>query len=128
MNYYSKKSRERLNTCDERLIELFERVLVRYDHSIICGHREKDDQNRAYLLGNSRAQWPQSKHNQLPSLAVDAGPWDKYLRDIPWEAMLPWYELATVVFDEAQKMDLKLTWGGHFSKMKKDLGHWEIIE
>ena len=47
------------------------RVLQLKDHSIICGHRSQPDQDEAFDLGNSKKQWPDGKHNTLPSIAMD---------------------------------------------------------
>jgi hypothetical protein len=44
------------------------------DFKILCGHREEKEQNEAFNKGNSKLKWPQSKHNSLPSLAVDIAP------------------------------------------------------
>ena len=42
---------------------------------IVCGHRNKEDQNKAFAEGKSKLKWPKGKHNKLPSQAVDAAPY-----------------------------------------------------
>ena len=74
MNHFSEISKERLDTCHRDLRVLFAHVVIDYDCSVICGHREAKEQNEAFASGNSKIQWPDSKHNSIPSLAVDVAP------------------------------------------------------
>lgn len=77
MNYYSEISKARLKTCHKDLQTLFAHVIQDYDCTIVCGHRDQEAQDKAYSEGNSKLKYPQSKHNQNPSLAVDAAPYEK---------------------------------------------------
>ena len=70
-----KKSQQRLNTCDPRLIELFERVVEDFDCSVLQGHRGEKEQNKLFEKGFSKLKYPKGKHNQYPSLAVDVAPY-----------------------------------------------------
>lgn len=83
---YGKESLAKLETCDPKLI-LFAKAVMEgvdrgdlvtddvYDLTILWGHRGKEDQNEAFAKGTSEKQWPHSKHNTLPSLAVDMVPY-----------------------------------------------------
>jgi peptidoglycan L-alanyl-D-glutamate endopeptidase CwlK len=51
-------------------------VIRNYDCSILCGHRGELEQNEAFDNGYSEKQWPNSKHNSIPSNAVDAAPYE----------------------------------------------------
>lgn len=73
---YSPISLERLDSCHRDLQILFNRVLIGYDHSILCGHRGEIDQNTAFKNGYSKLKFPDSKHNSDPSMAVDALPYE----------------------------------------------------
>jgi len=75
MPHFGKTSRKRLATCHEDLQLVFNEVIKHFDCTIVCGHRGEADQNDAFERGNSKLRFPQSKHNQWPSLAVDAVPW-----------------------------------------------------
>lgn len=77
MNNFSKNSKMRLLTCHPDLITLFKTIILDYDCSIICGYRGKKAQNEAFTLGNSQLQWPNSKHNSSPSMAIDVAPYEK---------------------------------------------------
>ena len=75
MPKFSKKSKAKLNTCDKRLIELFNKVVKKFDCTIIEGHRSKDRQNKLFDEGKSKLQYPNGKHNATPSMAVDVAPY-----------------------------------------------------
>lgn len=77
MYQYSAISKTRLDTCHGDLKILFNHIILNRDCSIICGHREEEDQNKAFEEGRSKVQWPNSKHNLIPSLAVDVAPYEK---------------------------------------------------
>jgi peptidoglycan L-alanyl-D-glutamate endopeptidase CwlK len=74
MNHFSEISKERLKTCHRDLQILFAHVITDYDCSVICGHRSSQEQDEAFNSGHSKLQWPNSKHNSVPSLAVDVAP------------------------------------------------------
>lgn len=75
MHKYGKNSQKHFDTLDPRLQILLKTVLLRYDHSVTCGSRTKEEQNKLFAEGNSKLQWPKSKHNQSPSIAVDIQPY-----------------------------------------------------
>jgi len=71
---FSKKSRERLETCDPRLVRVMELAIQRIDFSVREGYRSKAAQDAAVRDGFSKTPWPKSKHNRYPSHAVDIYP------------------------------------------------------
>ena len=75
MASFSSQSQDRLDSCHTDLIVLFETVVKNFDCSVICGFRPEADQMDAYLTGNSQTKWPDSRHNTLPSMAVDVAPY-----------------------------------------------------
>jgi peptidoglycan L-alanyl-D-glutamate endopeptidase CwlK len=77
MNHFSDASKERLKTCHRDLQTLFAHVIQEKDCTIVCGHRDKPEQDKAFAEGKSKLQYPQSKHNKIPSWAVDAAPYIK---------------------------------------------------
>lgn len=130
MNKFSQKSLERLNTCHPDLQKVFNKVIENYDCTIICGHRGKDEQDEAVRLGNSKLQWPNSKHNQLLSLAVDVAPYP-----LDWNDTSRFYHFAGYVLAVANFMGVKLRWGGDWNgdlkfrdEKFKDLPHFELVE
>lgn len=75
MPRYSRASLDRLLSCDDRLQLICNTAIEHWDHSVLYGHRTKAEQDDAVAKGFSKTPWPQSKHNSLPSRAVDLAPW-----------------------------------------------------
>ena len=75
MPKYSERSQSRLMTCHPDLRKVMNEVIKVMDVSILEGHRNAAKQQEAFLAGKSKAQWPYSKHNKLPSMAVDVAPY-----------------------------------------------------
>lgn len=117
---FSDRSLEHLATLDPRLQAVLEKAIRRYDFAIICGHRGKDDQDKAVREGRSKLKFPLSKHNQLPSLAVDVAPYP-----IDWKDIGRFKDLACVILETACRESIPLAWGGNW-KSFKDYPHFEI--
>jgi len=64
-----------LETCHADLIVLFNIVVLYYDCSVIDGYRVKAKQDLYYKTGASKSKYPDSKHNSIPSMAVDVVPY-----------------------------------------------------
>jgi len=73
--YYSDQSKQNLSQCHELLQQIFNEVIKHYDHKIICGYRNENEQNEAFKNKKSKLKYPNSKHNKIPSMAVDACPY-----------------------------------------------------
>jgi peptidoglycan L-alanyl-D-glutamate endopeptidase CwlK len=109
----------RLNTCHPDLIRLFTEVIKDRDCAIICGHRTKEEQEKAYPL-YSKVRWPDSKHNKVPSLAVDVMPYP-----ILWKGFDGIREFANWVLIVAKQLNINVTWGGARKKFC-DMPHYEL--
>lgn len=128
MPRFSNRSKSRLNTCDKRLVELFNEVVKGFDCTIIEGHRGKEKQNAAYNSGHSKVKYPNGKHNKTPSVAVDVAPYP-----IDWKDRDRFHYFGGYVLGIAAKMGLRIRWGGDWdmdtqTKDNKfdDLVHFEI--
>lgn len=126
---YGKSSSERLATCHPELQRLFNSLIEDYDISILCGHRTEEAQNSAVARGNSKVNYPMSKHNTLPSMAVDAG-----LYPISWDDIGRWYMFAGIVRERARQLGINIRggydWDGDLSTKDQnfnDLPHIELI-
>lgn len=75
MNNFSTNSLNALETCDTKLQFLFHTILQTRDCTIIQGVRFEDSQMEAYNSGKSKLKFPESKHNSIPSRAVDVAPY-----------------------------------------------------
>ena len=66
MPVFGKRSLHSISSIDERLQRvLFRAIKNGPDFSVIVGHRNRSDQNRAFTSGHSKKKWPQSKHNRI---------------------------------------------------------------
>lgn len=123
MYKWSKTSLKRLQTCDKKLQDLANMMLSRStcDLTITCGHRNEKEQEDAFKSGKSHAHFGQSKHNFLPSQAIDIIPypicWDK--KDKRWQ------ETALNAMWCAGKLGFEITWGGSFKSLE-DYPHYEL--
>lgn len=75
MPTFSKTSELRLAECHQDLQKLFHHVIQYYDCSIVCGFRNKEEQEKAFTDGFSRVHYP-GTHSTKPSIAVDAAPYE----------------------------------------------------
>ncbi len=111
MPQFSKKSLDHLATCHPDLQRLFLEVVKHYDCSVICGHRNQKDQDDAVKNGFSKTAWPNSKHNSMPSMAVDVVPFP-----LPeWTKAKFFCHFAGFVQGMANRMGIAIRWGGDFN-------------
>ena len=129
MNSYSKSSSDKLATCHPSLQILFNKVLKHFDHTILCGHRGKEDQNKAYDAGKSQLRYPFGKHNQSPSIAVDVIPYP-----IDWNDRERMTYFAGQVVALGRQLNIEIRWGGDWNRDTQvkdnsfdDLVHFEIV-
>ena len=107
MPRYSRISKERLSTCDQRLQDLFNEVIKHVDCSISEGHRSKVRQNKLYDEKRSKLRYPRGRHNSNPSKAVDVTPYP-----VDWEDRERQTLFAGFVLGLARNMGIRLRWGG----------------
>lgn len=130
---FSERSKENLRECHPDLIRLFEEVIKVFDCAVIEGHRGEEEQNKAYYSGKSKLKYPQSKHNKIPSMAVDVVPWHKEAPHIRWNDRESFVYMAGIVKGIAAQMGIKirhgLDWDGDNDLKDQtffDLPHFEI--
>lgn len=115
-------SQAKLNTCHSDLILLINEVAKTEKCAVICGHRGKAEQEKAYKSGTSKAKWGQSKHNNTPSLAVDVVP-----LPLDWDNIESFEKLGKIIMETADKLNIKIRWGRDFTGLK-DYPHFELIQ
>jgi len=133
---YSKSSRRKLATCHEKLIILCEAIISAWDHTILYGHRGEEEQEQAFNEGRSTLHYPESKHNKIPSLAVDLAPYHAEENPpIDWNNIERWRAFGGFVMGVAYHMGIKIRWGGDWDgdwtftdQRLIDLPHIELIE
>ena len=128
MPKFGKKSRSKLDTCDEDLQELFEVVVKYFDCSVLEGHRNMYWQDKYFEEGKSKVKFPKGKHNASPSNAVDVVPYP-----VDWKDTDRMYYFAGFVKGVAAVMGIPIRWGGDWNndtQVKdtgfKDLPHFEL--
>jgi peptidoglycan L-alanyl-D-glutamate endopeptidase CwlK len=87
---YSQRSLAKLNTCHPDLQLLMQEALADpecpCDITIVEGHRNQERQDRMVEEGKSQLRWPHSRHNLMPSMAVDVVAYRNGGADWSWEA------------------------------------------
>jgi len=127
MNKFSRQSQEKLLECDADLQELFTHVLQIHDCTITEGFRGQEKQDEYYRTGKSKVKYPEGKHNQKPSLAIDVAPYP-----IDWRDTKRFYYFAGIVKAAAYALGIKIRWGGAWdgelneSHQFMDLVHFEL--
>lgn len=110
MPKFGKKSEERLATCHVDLQRLFNEVIKHYDCTVLCGHRGKDEQDEAIRSGVSKLAWPNSKHNSLPSKAIDVVPFP-----IDWNNRERFLHFVGFVLGISKQLGIKIRCGADFN-------------
>jgi peptidoglycan L-alanyl-D-glutamate endopeptidase CwlK len=136
MPFYSGTSMLKLQSCHEDLRAIFNEVIKHYNCTIVCGHRNEKDQAEAFNAGKSKAKWPLSLHNHVPSLAIDAMPYPVDYTDLDRLRTFAGYVLGIAQLMLTAKKTLHLVrWGGDWdmdTQVKdnnfNDLGHFELVE
>lgn len=134
MPKFSQLSASRLATCDQRLQNLMNEVIKRIDISILCGHRGEDEQNEAWRTGRSTKKWPGSKHNHMPSKAVDVAPYFPDVK-IDWDDLPAFARVAGYIQRVADEQGVKIRWGGDWDQDGRtadekfiDMPHFEMMD
>lgn len=130
MPHFGPRSKLELNTCHPKLQKLFNEVIKYVDCTIICGYRDEFDQTKAFQAEKSMVRYPNSKHNKMPSLAVDVIPYPT-----KWGEIKVFYMFVGIVRGIAAKMKIKIRcgadWDGDMQIKDQnfhDLAHFELID
>ena len=130
MPNFGKRSRANLFHTHPKLQHLFSEVIKYFDCTVICGHRGKEAQNKAFHEGFSKVKFPNGRHNAKPSKAVDVCPYP-----VDWDDLARFRYFAGFVLGVASQMGINIRWGGDwdsdtFTKDNKfnDLPHFELKE
>ena len=122
MPHFGERSQRNLVGVHPGLIELFAEVVKGYDCTIISGFRTESEQTALLEHDPPRTQlaWPGSKHNSIPSFAVDVAPYP-----IDWSDIQRFIHFAGYVQRVSEELMIAVRWGG-FWKRFPDYSHWEI--
>jgi len=131
---WGKNSKRHYDTLDPCLKKIMDRVLQEVaDISLISGHRTPDEQYDLWVAGKTTVRWPDSKHNAIPSRAVDFQPYP-----YPDSEEKLWGALGYIAgraIEIAREDGIILRWGGDWDRdgdmtdqSFDDLFHLEILE
>lgn len=119
---------ERLETCAKDLQRLVLAVHERHPVQVWCGYRDQKGQDLAYKTGHTKVEWPNSKHNVMPSIAVDLMPVKQP------KSSQEWHFFAGLVEGIAFAMHIPLRWGGNWAaddcatpNSFNDFCHFELL-
>jgi hypothetical protein len=128
MPKFSARSRERLAQAHPLIQLVMNEAIKSYDFSVICGYRNKRDQEAAFNSGNSKAHYGQSPHNYKPSLAVDLTPYP-----LDWNDIAAFKRLGAHIMATAKKLNVPLRWGADWNmngnvndERFRDFPHFEL--
>jgi len=135
MAKYSRNSELKLSTCHQDLQTIFNYVVKHFDCTIVDGNRSEKRQNEAYDNGFSKVRYPNSKHNSLPSMAVDAVPYPINWRDHDRMRVFAGYVLGiAMMLKDYGAIESEIRWGGDWDRDTQvrdnkfqDFPHFEII-
>jgi len=135
-NVWSKRSENILKTCHKDLQKIMDYVLEYVDISIICGFRDKVEQDKAFDGGFTQVQFPDSEHNISPSNAVDVIPYPEgYKSHAKFYYIAGIVEVITNILHSHKVITHKVRWGGDWDRDKdfsdqkfNDLAHFELVE
>lgn len=127
-------STQRLATCEPDLQYIFREVVKHFDCSVLCGHRDEAAQTKAFNNRASKVQYPDSRHNSYPSMAVDVAPYPIDWNDLERFRHFGFYvKGVAAVLLERGEIDHSIRWGGdwdsdHDTKDQtfNDLVHFEL--
>ena len=126
MPKFSRASAQRLSTCHLDIRKVCENVIKTYNITVLEGHRGKADQEKYFETGASRLHFPRSKHNSLPSLAVDIAPYPINWNDTArFKQMWEVFQAVAQQLRECGEITSHFEWGGNWKKFQ-DLPHIEI--
>lgn len=134
---FGRESREALETCHPTLRSILRFAIKFIDFKVLECHRTEARQNQLFEQGLTKVRWPDSRHNSLPSLAVDFAPYP-----IDWSDTDRFYYTAGIIMGVGElflyvtglNRKYRLRYGGDWDKdgdvreqSFKDLGHIELI-
>ena len=131
---------KQLTSCHQDLQTIFNEVVVFYDCSILEGLRDRARQEALFEQAKTKVKYPNSKHNQRPSMACDVSPYP-----VKWEVsaknIARHYYLAGIVESTAWFLFARgeirhlIRWGGDWDRDHDftdqtfdDLVHFELYD
>ncbi len=132
MPRFGTRSTENLEQAHPDLQKLFTEIVKFYDCKVTDGYRNEEEQNALYPK-YTKVKFPDSKHNTLPTIALDVAPYPIDYGDTE-KARKRFHVFAGVVMGVASQMGIKIRWGGDWDgdwdftdQRFHDLPHFELL-
>tara|TARA_R100000742_G_C4266774_1_gene84901 strand:+ start:441 stop:839 length:399 start_codon:yes stop_codon:yes gene_type:complete len=132
MPHFGKRSKQRLEGVDDRLVKVLNKAVEYFDITIIEGLRSQERQNQLVKEGKSKTKF--GKHVQ--GKAVDIAPYP-----VDFNARDDFHYLGGFILAIAMSMGVKIRWGGDWNASSlyqgkrttkdnsfDDLVHFEILD
>lgn len=131
MRHFGPRSRRVYGQLCPELQEMCDYILQEIcDISLTTGHRTESEQNALYPT-YTKVQWPNSKHNTYPAIAVDLQPYPYPKSDVKLRTQLAYIAGRVIEWGKAKGYDIR--WGGDWDQdhdlvdnMFDDLFHFEV--
>jgi peptidoglycan L-alanyl-D-glutamate endopeptidase CwlK len=131
---YGKSSQKRLSTCSDAVQRVMNRVSLFLNVSILCGHRNEPEQEKAFNDGFSKVHWPDGDHNVFPSDAIDAGIYRDDIGNVDYGDTAAFGTLNGVIQVCAEIEGCVAIWGHDWDSDNNytehefiDMPHWTIL-
>lgn len=118
----SPKDIQKLNTCDPKLQLIVNELATEMPLMVLCGNRSKADQDLACAQGHSKTPYPTSKHDSMPSQAVDIAP-----LPLDWKNIEAFNKMMDAAVRIAEKLGIEIRLGRTF-KTLVDMPHMELVQ
>jgi peptidoglycan L-alanyl-D-glutamate endopeptidase CwlK len=129
MPQFSRRSKQRLDTCHPDLIRWAKKLIESYDFTVLCGYRDQHDQTEAFRLNRTTKRWPYSLHNKKPSTAIDLAPYP-----VDWYDKTRFAFFAGYAISIAEQLGIELRWGADWDRDRYsrderliDMPHFELV-
>ena len=119
---FGETSSANLYTCHPDLQRLLQKAIEVIDFSVICGHRNEVEQTAAVNAGRSKVRFPHSRHNSLPSMAVDITPYP-----VDWGNVSRFAHLQGVIRGIAHAEGINIRLGGDWD-MDGDITDQKFVD
>ena len=111
MAKFGKRSKERLATCHPDLQKVFNEGIKHVDCAVLEGMRNEERQNKLFDEGKTKVRYPNGRHNNDPSYAVDVTPYPVNWEDRERQTLFSGFVIGT-----ARSMGIDLRWGGDWDQ------------
>jgi len=128
MYKFGSRSRKAMKNIHPDLKKILNEVIKHVDCSVLEGQRSQERQDKLYEQGRTKVKYPNGRHNDSPSNAVDVVPYP-----IDWDDRERFHLFAGFVLGIAKSMGINLRWGGDWNQNFEvddnqfdDFPHFEI--